>query len=77
MRFALTARAEKNYVKAPIRIQRAFDKQVKLLCDNPRHPSLDAKPYKDTHQARVTLSWRFYYDIDEDLYVVTSITKHP
>lgn len=77
MRFALTKQAHKMYNKAPMMIQAAFDKQILLLTNDSRHPSLDAKSYKCTNQARVTLSWRFYYDIEGDCYVVTAITKHP
>ena len=76
MRFRLTQQAEKQYRKAPADIRRAFDKQVLLLAENSRHPSLDAKRYKDTYQGRITLSWRFYFDIDGDAYVIHAITKH-
>ncbi len=77
MRFRLTKRADKQYRKAPEEVRRAFDKQVLLLVENSRHPSLDAKKYKDTHQARVTLAWRFYFDVDGDCYVINTITDHP
>jgi hypothetical protein len=77
MRFILTKQALKMYRKAPDHVKNAFDKQVQLLVSNSHHPSLDAKSYKDTNQARVTLSWRFYYDVSGDCYIVTAITKHP
>ena len=77
MRFRLTKRAERLYRKAPEDVQRAFDKQVALLAENSRHLSLDAKKYKDTYQARVTLAWRFYFDIEGDCYIINAITEHP
>lgn len=77
MRFVRTKQAKKDYRRAPEAIRRAFDKQIALLCKNSRHPSLDAKAYGDTNQARVILSWRFYYDVEGDVYIVHAITKHP
>lgn len=77
MRYILAKKFQKQYAKAPDTIKTAFDKQLALLLQNSRHPSLDAKVYKDTNQARVTLSWRFYYDVEGDCYIITAITKHP
>lgn len=77
MRHVITKNFAKQYAKAPKEIQKAFDKQLCFLLDNSRHPSLDAKPYGDTNQARVTRSWRFYFDIANDTYILTAITKHP
>ena len=28
-------------------------------------------------QARVTLDWRFYFLIEDDIYVLQDITRHP
>lgn len=51
-----------------------------MLLQNLRHPSLHAKKYdegKDRWQARVTLDWRFYFNIIDDTYVLLDITSHP
>jgi len=40
MKRQLTTAAAKNYAEAPASVQKAFDKQVKLLVENFRHPSL-------------------------------------
>ena len=40
MRRQLTTAAVKDYTEAPPAVQKAFDKQVKLLVENFRHPSL-------------------------------------
>jgi len=32
---------------------------------------------RDIWQGRVTGAWRFYFSIDEDTYVLHSITPHP
>ena len=37
----------RSYAVAPARIQQAFDKQARLLLENPRHPSLRLKKYNE------------------------------
>jgi mRNA-degrading endonuclease RelE of RelBE toxin-antitoxin system len=80
MKRSLTPEAVKNYSDAPVEVQKAFDKQAKLLVKNLRYPSLHAKKYlknADVWQARVTGSWRFYFVINNDTYVILSIKQHP
>jgi plasmid maintenance system killer protein len=50
------------------------------LVENLRHPSLHAKKYdesEDLWQARVNRSWRFYFNIVGDTYVIRDIIPHP
>jgi mRNA interferase RelE/StbE len=57
-----------------------FDKQSLLLLQNLHHPSLRAKKYdeaKDLCQARVNRDWRFYFVIQDDTYIITSMIPHP
>jgi mRNA-degrading endonuclease RelE of RelBE toxin-antitoxin system len=80
MKRQLTATALKSYQAAPPAVQKAFDKQVKLLLENLQHPSLHAKKYdeaKDVWQARVNRDWRFYFMIAGDAYVIRDIIRHP
>ena len=80
MNRVLTDQARHSYVNAPPTIQKAFDKQAKLLVENLRHPSLRAKKYDeaaDLWQARVNQSWRFYFLIKGDAYVITEVIPHP
>ena len=70
----------KQYRDAPFKVQKAFDKQVLLLCQNLRHPSLQAKKYyeaSDVWQARVTLTWRFYFTIEAHTYHIHTLIPHP
>ncbi len=63
-----------------MRIQKAFDKQARLLAANLLHPSLHAKKFDesgDTWQARVNKDWRFYFQIEDDTYIVVRIVPHP
>lgn len=80
MRFEYSPHFVRSYSKAPLTIQRAFDKQSALLLEDFRHPSLRAKKYGgagDVWQARVTGSWRFYFTIEGDTYRLHEIKAHP
>jgi mRNA-degrading endonuclease RelE of RelBE toxin-antitoxin system len=80
MRILYSPHFQRSYKKAPLKIQQAFDKQSLLLLQNLRHPSLHAKKYdesQDRWQARVTGSWRFYFFIQDDVYLMSEIKAHP
>lgn len=80
MKARTTQKFDELYADAPRDIQRAFDRKLVLLLQNLRHPSLRAKKYdeaRDIWQARVTGAWRFHFSIEEDTYVLHSITPHP
>jgi mRNA interferase RelE/StbE len=80
MTWAHTRRSEKDYRAAPLEIQKAFEKQVRMLSTNLNHPSLRAKRYDEaTHlwQARVNRDWRFYFLIQNDTYLIVTIIPHP
>ncbi len=65
---------------APEGIRKAFYKQVRLLANNLRHPSLRTKKYDDGKswwQARVNDGWRFYFTIVDETYIIQDVIKHP
>ena len=65
---------------APEAVRRAFFKQIALLQNNLRHPSLRAKKYDEASaiwQARVNNSWRFYFTIVGDTYRILKLIPHP
>ena len=80
MKRQLTAAAVIDYTDAPPAVQKAFDKQVKILLENSRHPSLHTKKYDESRniwQARVNRDWRFYFVITGDTYLILNIIPHP
>ena len=80
MRLRFTEKADRDYAGLPSDVRKAFAKQLRFLLTNLQHPSLHAKKYDegaDLWQARITRSWRFYFKILEDEYVVISIIPHP
>ena len=80
MRLEYTKTALAALAEAPAPIRKAFYKQAGFLLQDLHHPSLHAKKYgglEDTWQARVTLSWRFYFKIIGDTYLIQGIKPHP
>ena len=80
MTFAFTDRGLGDYRSLSPKLQARVDKQLALLLQNLRHPSLRAKKYdeaRDIWQARVSQDWRFYFRIEGDTYKVLAITAHP
>jgi mRNA-degrading endonuclease RelE of RelBE toxin-antitoxin system len=79
MRYSTTEHFDREFRKLPKSVQAAFKKQLALLLDNMRHPSLRAKKYDeslDVWQGRVTRNVRFYFRIYGDVYVLLNIRKH-
>lgn len=79
MRRATTKPFDREFKKFSKEIQDAFEKQINLLLQDIRHPSLRAKKYDedaDIWQARVTKNVRFYFRIIGDTYELLSIRKH-
>jgi mRNA-degrading endonuclease RelE of RelBE toxin-antitoxin system len=80
MKIVYTAKFQKDYVASPADVRKAFDKQLRFLSQNLQHPSLHAKKYDESTglwQARVNRSWRFYFTIEGDSYVLHTIIAHP
>jgi plasmid maintenance system killer protein len=80
MKLLLTAVALKDYIEAGPAVQKALDKQAKLLRENFRHPSLRTKKYDESRniwQARINRDWRFYFVITGDTYLILNLTPHP
>jgi mRNA-degrading endonuclease RelE of RelBE toxin-antitoxin system len=80
MKLRFTELLRKNYESAPGPVRKAFEKQMKLLAADLRHPSLRAKKYdvvNNVWQGRVNRDWRFYFTIESDPYTIIALTPHP
>ncbi len=80
MRIDISKRALESLNDAPQPVRKAFHKQLAYLEHNLHHPSLRAKKYdeaKDLWQARVNQSWRFYFLIHHDAYIISDVIPHP
>lgn len=75
-----STRFKKHYKYAPPLVQKLFDKQLLLLQQDLRYPSLHAKKYNeslDVWQARVDRNWRFYFQIKSNTIYLIDIMVHP
>ena len=80
MKIVLTDVVVEALKDAPLPVQRAFDKQLRLLAANLHHPSLRAKKYDESDerwQARVNKNGRFYFKIIDDTYRILKLIPHP
>ena len=79
MKLLFTRTFIKNYRRLPKRIQSATDKQLERLLSDPEHPSLNVKKMKDPREiweGRVTESYRFTFQIQEDSYILRKVGSH-
>jgi len=80
MKIRTSARFDKRYAEAPLRIQGLIDKQVQFLAVNLRHPSLHSKKYDEVRgiwQARVNGGWLYYFTVEGDTYHLITVRSHP
>jgi mRNA interferase RelE/StbE len=68
-----------DYKNLPPLLCKRADEQLKVLMENPRHPSLGLKKMKgfpDIWEARVTRSYRFTFQIQGKFYLLRRIGTH-
>ena len=79
MKLARTARFARDFRSLPPDIQRRAAKQLQLLIDNPRHPSLRIKKMEgsqDIWEGRITKGYRFTFQVHQDTYLLRRIGTH-
>ena len=70
---------DRDYAALPETIQTLTDHKLRLLLQNPRHPSLQVKKMEDPRdiwEARITRSYRFTFQIVGDTYLLRRIGTH-
>ena len=70
---------QKDYRKLPRYIQKETDNALRLLAENPRHPSLRIKKMQGTQgiwEGSVTMSYRFTFHMEADAIVLRRIGTH-
>jgi len=79
MRIQTEPSFDRDYARLPRRIQERADKQLALLVQDPRHPSLRIKKMEgwgDTWEGRITREYRFTFTIVSDTYHLRRIGTH-
>ena len=80
MKAELSRRAAIDLDDLSSRLQATVRKQLALLAENIRHPSIQAKKYdegNDIWQGRVNRNYHFYFQIIDDEYKIIRIIPHP
>jgi mRNA interferase RelE/StbE len=79
-RIKYTQRFLRLFFKLPAAIQAKVKKQIRLLAENPRHPSLQSKPIlgaQGIYEARVDRDYRFTYEREaDDTLVLRVVGQH-
>ncbi|MFZ2447207.1 MAG: hypothetical protein WAW37_12685 [Syntrophobacteraceae bacterium] len=79
MRLRFTRSFKRDYLSLPRSIQKATDKQIELLLEDPRHPSLNIKKMHDPRniwEGRITAGYRFTFVMEADTYVLRRVGTH-
>jgi mRNA-degrading endonuclease RelE of RelBE toxin-antitoxin system len=76
----LTDRFIALYRNLPLSIRKKIDRQISLLANTPRHPSLQTKTIMGTngiYEARVDLNYRLTYErLSGDILILRVVAKH-
>lgn len=79
MRIRRTKRFNSLYKKLPPEIRERTKKQIRLLLDDPHHPSLRVRKLKgrsNRWELRVTIHYRLLFEMEGDTYVLHTIGTH-
>jgi len=75
-----SSRFTKAYAKLPPHLQHKIDKALRLLANDPRHPSLQTKPVQSArgvYEARVDQSYRLTYErLPGDILKLRVVGRH-
>jgi len=75
-----TRRFLKSFARLPAAVQEKVKKQLALLAEASRHPSLQTKPVQGAsgiYEARVDIDYRFTYERDEgETLVLRVVARH-
>lgn len=75
-----TRRFLKSFARLPKPVQEKIKKQIALLAENPRHPSLQTKPIQGAlgiYEARIDIDYRLTYEREaDDTLVLRVVGKH-
>lgn len=79
MKIFLTESFRRDYKKLPGAIQRIVDKQLFLLLENIKHPSLRVKKmagHPEVWESRISKGYRFTFQITKGTYIIRRAGTH-
>lgn len=72
----LTPELKKAYHQLPDHIQRKFDKQLKYLEQNPKHPSLEIHKFNSEWEFYVDIHYRCFFQRERNKIILLTIGTH-
>ena len=79
MKIRRTDRFKKDYQKLPPEIQERVAQKLRLLVQNPRHPSLRVHKVRGVEglwEFSVTMNYRVIFEIEGEYYVLLGVGPH-
>lgn len=79
MPLVFTNRFRRAYQRLPQNVQAKVQKSLRLLDENPRHPSLQVKQIqgvKGIYEGRVDRKYRFSFEFDGDDLILRNVDNH-
>ena len=79
MRIERTEQFKRDFISLPESLKRRTEKQLRLLMENPRHPSLRIRKMEDPRniwEGRVTKGYRFTFQVQGDTCLLRRIGTH-
>ncbi|MEJ5309507.1 MAG: DNA helicase [Anaerolineae bacterium] len=76
VKIILTETLREDYRRLPQHIQRKFDKQLRFLVKNPRHPSLNIHHLADHWEFYVDMHYRCIFQQDGNTYILKHVGGH-
>jgi mRNA-degrading endonuclease RelE of RelBE toxin-antitoxin system len=79
MKLSFTKSFIKDYQVLPANLQKAADKQLERLAEDPQHPSLNVKKMQDPRniwEARVTKGYRLTFQLDGEICILRRLGTH-
>lgn len=70
---------EQDYIRLPEQVQALMEKAIRLLGENPRHPSLRVRKMKGTEEiweGRVTRSYRITFNLERNVIILRRVGTH-
>ncbi len=79
MKISRTESFKRDLQSLPKEIQARAERAIRVMAENPRHPSLRAKKLQgtaDRWEASVTMSYRIVYQLADDTLILRRIGTH-
>lgn len=72
----LTEELKDSYQKLPAAIQKKFEKQLRILANNPRHPSLKIHRLNGEWEFYIDIHYRCFFYHEQNKYILLTVGNH-